>query len=261
MQAQLLKDKVAIITGGSKGIGRAAAELFVREGAKVVITARGKDALDATVAEVTEMGFPGTIVGMQADSSKPEDVNRVVADTVALYGRVDILVNNAGVSNRWSIESSDAADWERIMDINVIGPMHFIKAVLPGMLERESGSIVNVGSLAGIRYMSGTAYTTSKAAIVGLTKSIAFRGAGSGVRCNCVCPGHVETPMAKATAAALAGNEGKFAMSEITNKYVNRDPKLNAHAEQVANAILYFASDMATDVTAQVLAVDPGMFL
>lgn len=261
MDKLLLEGRNAIITGGSKGIGKAAADLFVAEGANVIITARGKEALDATVAEIQAKNYPGNIMGMIADSSSEEDAAAVYAAMKETFGPLDVMVNNAGVASRNSLECTSDEEWNKIMAINVNGPMYYIRQCLPDMLERKSGSIITVSSVAGTRYISGAAYTTSKAAVIGLTKNIAFRGIDDHVRANVVCPGHVDTCLAQTVAALLGDSNSGTPMSKFTDRFLNRGEAYNASPEQLAYAILYFACDMSVHVTGQVLTVDPGTFL
>lgn len=260
MNKLLLENKTVIITGGSKGIGKATADLFVEEGANVVITARGQEALDATVAEISGKGYAGKILGVQADSGNEDDVNRVYKTTVDTFGPLDVMVNNAGTASRNSLECVTDEEWDKIMRVNVTGPMYFCRLALPDMLAQHSGSIINVASVAGTRCISGAAYTTSKAAIIGLTRNLAFRGIDDHVRSNAVCPGHVDTDLAQGV-AKLLGTSSATPMSKFTDRFLNRGPAYNATPEDLANCMLYLASDLSVHVTGQVITVDPGTFL
>lgn len=260
MNRNILDGKVAIVTGGSKGIGRAIAETYVREGAKTVITARGKEALDKAVDEIAAKNYPGEIIGVIADSSKKDDAVHAFDVCIEKFGRIDVMVNNAGISNRFSLECTRDEEWDSIIATNVTGPMYFLRLALEKMLAQKSGSIVTISSAAGVRFFGGAGYTTSKAAIIGLTNNIAFRGVEDGVRANTICPGHVETPMAAAVRGQMQ-TDNRFAMSAITNKYCNRQEKLYVEAEWIANAALYLGSDLSLGVTGQCLTVDGGMFM
>lgn len=260
MDKLLLENKTVIITGGSKGIGKATADLFVQEGANVAITARGKEALEGTVNEIKAKGYAGQIIGIQADSGDEADVERVYKTTTETFGPLDVMVNNAGVASRNSLECVSNDEWNKIMRVNVTGPMYFCRLCLPDMLARQSGSIINVASVAGTRCISGAAYTTSKAAIIGLTRNLAFRGIDDHVRSNAVCPGHVDTCLAQGV-AALLGTSSATPMSKYTDRFLNRGEAYNATPEDLANCMLYLASDMSIHVTGQVITVDPGTFL
>lgn len=261
MNKLLLEGKTAIITGGSKGIGKATADLFASEGANVVITARGEKALNETTDEIKAKGYPGQILGVIADSSKEEDVERVYKTTVDTFGPLDVMVNNAGMASRNSIECVSDDEWNMIMGINVSGPFYFCRLCLPDMLARKSGSIINVASVAGTRFISGCAYTTSKAAIIGLTHNIAFRGIDDHVRCNAVCPGHVNTCMAQTVKEMLGSRPDLTPMSKYTDRFLNRGKEFDASPESLANCMLYLASDLSYQVTSQIITVDPGTFL
>lgn len=260
MNKLLLENKTVIITGGSKGIGKATADLFCEEGANVVITARGKEALDATVAEIEAKNLPGNILGVIADNAVEEDVDNVVKTAEDTFGPIDVLINNAGIASRNSIECVTNDEWNLIMNANVTGTFYYTRLCLPGMLERKSGSIINVSSVAGTRHISGFAYTASKSAIVGMTRNIAFRGIDDHVRCNAVCPGHVDTCMAQ-TVKAMLGDSSLTPMSKFTDRFLNSGKEFDATPEDLANCMLYLASDMSVHVTGQIITVDPGTFL
>ncbi|MCI5935680.1 MAG: SDR family oxidoreductase, partial [Lachnospiraceae bacterium] len=190
-----LQDKVAIITGGNSGVGAATALLFAKEGAKVVITARRQPQLDEVAAKIREAG--GEVLPVVSDISRKGDADAVVAKAVEAYGKVDILVNNAGVLEEGlkPIDRVNDDDLDRILDINTKGTMYCMRAATVEMSKNGSGSIVNVASVAGVMGCGGAAYVSSKAAIIGVTKHTALRFAGTGIRCNAVCPGTIVTPM------------------------------------------------------------------
>lgn len=261
MKALLLEGRTAIVTGGSMGIGRAIAEIFVQEGANVLITARRKNIIEETIAEVEAKGYAGKIMGIPADSALEADAVNAFKTAIDTFGKVDIMVNNAGISNRFALDVMTNEEWDSLISVNLTGPMYYIRLALQHMLERgEGGSIITVSSAVGVRCVGGAAYVTSKAGIIGLTKNIAFRGLDHRIRANSICPGHVETPMAKAVKGQMA-SDSRLPMSKITDNYVNRKPELDVDAEQIAFAALYLASDMSKAVTGQTLTVDAGMFM
>ena len=260
MERLLLEGKTAIVTGGAAGIGRAIVELYVREGANVVFTDLWQESIDKAVEEIKALGYEGKVVGVVADSSVEADAEKAVNTAIENFGGLDIMINNAGIAARWSLEDTDNDLWDKMMDVNLTGPMYYIRLALKHMLEKQSGSIITVSSAMGLRCASGAAYVTSKAGVIGLTRNVAFRGAEAHVRANCICPGHVETPMAKAVKNAM-GTETRTPMSKFTDKYVNRRDELNVDADQIAYACLYLGSDMSKHVTGQAITVDAGMFM
>lgn len=260
MKELLLEGKTAIVTGGGAGIGRSIVEAYVREGANVVFTDLFQETIDKTTEEIKALGYKGNVLGVVADSSVEADAEKAFNLAIDTFGGVDVMINNAGIAARWSLEDTDNALWDRMMDINLTGPMYYIRLALKHMLERKSGSIITVSSAMGLRCASGAAYVTSKAGVIGLTRNVAFRGAEAHVRANCVCPGHVETPMAKSVKNSMA-TETRTPMSKFTDKYVNRTEELNVAPEQIANACLYLGSDMSSAVTGQAITVDAGMFM
>lgn len=257
----LLEGKTAIVTGGSMGIGKAIAEVFVQEGCNVVITARRKNIIDETVAEIEAKGYDGKIIGVVADSAVEADAVNAFNVAIENFGKVDVMVNNAGISNRFALDVMTNEEWDSLINVNLTGPMYYTRLALQHMLERgEGGSIINVSSAMGVRCAGGAAYVTSKAGIIGLTKNIAFRGVDHKIRANSICPGHVETPMALAVRGQM-NTDPRLPMSKITDNYVNRKPELDVDADQIAYAALYLASDMSLAVTGQTITVDAGMFM
>ena len=188
-----LENKVVVITGAASGMGKAMATRFAAEGAKVVAADWHGESLDAAVAEIAATG--AEIIGVQGDVSKRSDAEKIIDEAVAKFGRVDVLCNNAGVMdvNQGVGEVTDEM-WERVIGINLNGPMYLSRKAVPLMVAQGGGSIVNTASLAGIGGgAAGAAYTISKHALVGLTRQTAYRYALEGVRCNAIAAGAVET--------------------------------------------------------------------
>ena len=248
-----LQDKVAIITGGNSGVGAATALLFAKEGAKVVITARRQPQLDEVAAKIREAG--GEVLPVVSDISKKGDADAVVAKAVEAYGKVDILVNNAGVLEEGlkPIDRVNDDDLDRILDINTKGTMYCMRAATVEMSKNGCGSIVNVASVAGVMGCGGAAYVSSKAAIIGVTKHTALRFAGTGIRCNAVCPGTIVTPM-------VAGmNPANMDADMFGQMAKHSDLKVPpCMPEDVANILLFLASDESRAITGQVLVTDFG---
>lgn len=253
-----LAGKVAVISGASSGIGRATMEAFGREGAKVVGTARREERLKEGLEEVERHGGSGIVVA--ADLDKEGSADEVVRAAIEEYGQVDILVCNAGVGWKYGeenpgtmagIHEASLENWRDIIGgVDLEGYFTMIHAALPQMLERESGSIVSVASMAGVTGLyDAHAYTAAKGAIVNLTRSMAISYAKQGVRANCVCPGFIDTAM-------IAPVIGVFDDPTVAGAMVPLGRP--GRAEEMANAILFLASDEASYCTGSVLLADGG---
>ncbi len=251
-----LDGKVAIITGGNSGVGAVTAELFAKECAKVVISARRQAQLDEVAAGIRANG--GEVLAVPTDVSKVEDVENLVAKTVEAYGKVDILVNNAGVleAGLKPIDVFLEEDLERVLDINTKGSMYCTRAAVREMEKNGAGSIINLDSVAGHFGCGGAAYATSKAAVIGLTKHTALRYSGKGIRCNSVCPSTIVTPMtATMNPAELDQNMFGQMMSHMDLKVQPCMPM------DVANILLFLASDESRAITGQIIVSDFGSTL
>ena len=203
-----LKGRSALITGGNTGIGRAIALAYARQGLAVAVAARGREAAEATAAEVRAGG--GTAIAVTLDVADAASLEAGVAQAVAKLGPIDALVNNAGVAESAPFAKTSPEMWERHLRINVSGPYLATRAVLGGMLERGWGRIVNVASLAGLfgaPYVA--AYTASKHALVGLTRALATEVSGKGVTVNAICPGFVATDLAWTGARNIVARTGR----------------------------------------------------
>lgn len=248
-----LDGKVAIITGGNSGIGAKSAELFAKEGAKVVISARREAQLEEVAAGIRAAG--GEVMSVTCDISKSDQCKALVEKTLEAFGTIDILVNNAGVldSGIEAVEKVSDETIDYLIDINTKGTIYVTRECAKVMLEKKSGSIVNVASVAGYCGNGGAAYVASKAAVIGLTKNIAMRAAESKVRCNAVCPGTVVTPM------TMGLQKDKLDMDMLSAMNKHADNSLPpCMPEEVANVLLFLASDEASAVTGQVMVVDHG---
>lgn len=256
MDAQMLKDKVAIITGASYGMGQTMAELFAEEGAAVVLTARHQDKLDAVVEGIRAKG--GRAVGVVADVTSAEDTERVFETAVKEFGTLDILINNAGIGEQKMIDETDDAWAHYVTDINLIGPMRYIREALKIFMPKNDGVIINISSVNGTRPFCGATYTATKGALNTLTKNVAMRLINTNIRCNAVAPGATVTP---AHLANKAGEQpGGAEMLQYSGHYVYF-PGPECDPLDQAYACLYLASKMGRHVKGQVLQVCNGAFL
>ena len=249
-----LEGKTAVITGGNSGVGEAAALLFAREGANVVISARRAAALEEVAAKIREEG--GSVLAVPTDISKKEDCENLIQKTVETFGGIDILVNNAGVLDTGlkAIDKYSDEELQEIIGINQIGTMQCIKAALAHM--KSGASIVNVASVAGYNGGGGAAYVSTKAALIGITKHTALLLAKQAIRCNAICPGTIVTPMTAGMKPELLDMGMMGAMSKHNDLSVSP-----CQAEDVANILLFFASDESKAITGQIIVSDFGASL
>ncbi len=190
-----LEGKVALVTGGSRGIGRAIAIALAREGAKVAVAGRAPDMIKETMGLVAP--FSAAALGLLADVRKPDDVREMVETTLAELGPIDILVNNAGIARFAPILKSTVEDWQAMLDVNLIAPLLCTQAVLPSMIERKRGWIINIASSSSVKgYVDQSGYCASKHALLGFAKVLALETRSHGIRVHCICPGGVDTEMA-----------------------------------------------------------------
>jgi NAD(P)-dependent dehydrogenase (short-subunit alcohol dehydrogenase family) len=244
------KDKVALITGGTSGIGRATAVAFAREGAKVVVTGRREREGQETVDLIKKAG--GQAIFLKTDVAKEADVKAMVEKTVATYGHLDYAFNNAGIEQLPTplLEQTEEA-FDQIININVKGVWLSMKHEIPQMLKNGGGAIVNMASVAGLIGFPGIPiYIASKHAVLGLTKSVALEYAKSGIRINAVSPAAIETDMVD----RFVGKEGDARQQLASMHPMGRMGK----PEEIADAVIYLCSDRASFVTGQSLALDGG---
>ena len=241
-----LKDKVAIITGGSRGIGFATADAFLREGATVILTASSQASADKAVSQLREKYPHATVAGISPDLSNLESVRNAFMIATAQYGCVDILVNNAGVSESTPFMDYTEETFDKVMDLNVKGVFNATRAASECMIARGSGVILSTSSMVSISGQpSGFAYPASKFAVNGLTVSLARELGPKGIRVNAVAPGITETDMMKAVP------------KEVIEPMIQRIPlRRLGQPEDIANAFVFLASDEASYITGVVLSVD-----
>lgn len=246
---QKLKDSVALVTGASRGIGRAIALAFASEGAKVVVNyARNPQAAESVVKEITDAG--GEAIALQADVSKAEDVDALVSQTQEKFGKIDILVNNAGITRDTLLIRMKPEDWQAVIDLNLTGVFLCTRAVSKLMLKQKRGRIINITSVAGQMGNPGQAnYSAAKAGVIGFTKTIAKELASRGVTVNAVAPGFIETDMT----SDLKNTEEILKFIPLS-RY--------GKPEEVAGMVRFLAADPAAAyITGQVFNVDGGMVM
>ena len=246
----LLDGKVAIVTGASRGIGRATALRLAQEGAKVVVNYAGNlAAAEKTVDDIKQAG--GEAILFQADVASPQAAVELVKAATAAFGRIDILVNNAGITRDNLLVFMKEDDWDAVMNTNLKGVFNCTKAVAKTMIKQRAGRIINLTSVVGITGNAGqTNYAASKAGVIGFTKAAAKELAGRSITVNAVAPGYITTDMSAAmTEQAKAEFAKTIPMSRLGTP------------EDVAEAVLFLASDAANYITGQILNVDGGMVM
>ena len=246
---EALADKVAIITGSSRGIGKAAAIALASEGAKVVVNyASSSGAAESVVKEIEEMG--GEAIALKADVSKADQVDELIKTTMDKFGRIDVLVNNAGIARDTLLLRMKPEDWQAVIDLNLTGVFLCTRAVSKIMLKQRSGRIVNISSVSGLMGNPGQAnYSAAKAGVIGFTKTVAKELAPRGVTANVVAPGFIATDMTE-----------DLKNTEEILKYI---PLARyGQPEEVAGLIRFLAADPAAAyITGQVMNVDGGMVM
>ena len=244
----LLKGKVAIITGASRGIGESIARSFIAQGAIVAFTYRSSEE-KAKELEKSLTAGGGQARGFKSDASKMEDAENLVKEVLETYGGIDIVVNNAGITDDTLLMRMSEDQWDRVMNVNLKSCFNLTKSVLRTMLKARSGSIINISSVVGVQGNAGQAnYAASKAGILGFTKSVALELGSRSIRCNAIAPGFIETEMtAKLDEATVQGWRDAIPL------------KRGGSPEDVANACIFLASDMSSYVTGQTLNVCGGM--
>jgi len=247
-----LKNKVALITGGTSGIGEATALLFAREGARVGITGRNAQRGSDVVHRIEEFG--GQAIFLAADVSSAAECARSVSEMIGRFGCIDILFNNAGVFYPQTALECSEREWDEQIDVNLKGTFLMSKSALPGMIARKSGVIVNNASGWGI--VGGdhaVAYCASKGGVVLMTKAMAIDHGPDGIRVNCICPGDVETPMLPAD-AKMRGLKWEDYIGGCANRPLGRVGTV----DEIAKAVLFLASDDSSFMTGAALVVDGG---
>lgn len=244
----MLKDKIALVTGGSRGIGRSIALKLAENGAKIAINyANNSEKADGVIEEIKDLGVDA--ISIKADVSSEEDVKSLIKSVEKDLGKIDILVNNAGITRDNLLIRMKTEDFEDVLDVNLKGTFLCTKAVSRAMMKKKYGKIINITSVVGIVGNAGQAnYSASKAGVIGFTKSIAKELASRGIRVNAVAPGFIDTEMTQV-------------LSEEIKEQMLEGIPLNelGDAEDVANTVVFLASNKSDYITGQVISVDGGM--
>lgn len=246
-----LQDKVAVVTGAGSGMGKQIALLYAKEGAKVAVSDLKPEAAGEVVEEIESNG--GVAFAITANVEKEEDIQNLIDTTVQKYGTLDILVNNAGMMDNFEpIEAVTDERWNKIMNVNAMGPVRAIRKAIPLFKAKGYGVIVNIASAGGLHgSRAGVIYTASKHAVIGVTKNVGFQYANLGIRCNAIAPGSVNTNIGTTIYAP-----DEFGM-ERAMAGINLSPRVG-EAEEIAKVALFLASDDASFVNATTITVDGG---
>lgn len=248
-----LENKVSVITGAGSGMGKEIALLFAAEGSKVIATDIDQKRLDALKIEMKEKG--GEVTTLISNIAKEEDIENMISVAVSTYGTLDILVNNAGIMDHFApVAELENAMWEKVMKVNVDGPFKAMRSALKIFLKKGNGVIVNIASIGGLNgARAGAAYTASKHAVIGLTKNTGYMYSKSGIRCNAIAPGAVNTNI---------GDTIDFSkITPLVNERIMPGMALNPRTgepSEIAKVALFLASDDSSFVNASVITVDGG---
>jgi 3-oxoacyl-[acyl-carrier protein] reductase len=244
-----MKDKVAVVTGGNRGIGKAIALAFAQKGASVAICGTNEATLKETAVEIEKLGVKA--LAQKVDVSKSADVEVFAKAVLEGFGKIDILVNNAGITKDNLLVRMSEQDWDDVLAINLKGTFLMTKAFVKSMMKARVGRIINITSIIGVRGQAGQAnYAASKAGIIGLTKTTAREFASRNVTCNAIAPGFIQTDMTKALGEKAAEElKGQIPLGFL------------GETSDIANTVLFFASDEARYITGQVICVDGGMVI
>lgn len=244
-----MKGKIALVTGGAQGIGKAICETLAAFGGTVIVSDLNLSGAEKTASELSDKGYAASAA--EVNVADADSVKRMAADIRSQYGKLDILVNNAGITRDTLLIRMKDADWDAVLSVNLKGVFQCMKAVLPMMSKQRYGRIINISSIVGVIGNAGQAnYAASKAAVIGLTKTVAREYAARGITVNVVAPGFIETAMTADLPEAIQADLKK----QIPQGKLGQP-------SDIADAVCFFASDQAAYVTGQVLHVNGGMYM
>ncbi len=245
----ILNGRVAIITGAAQGIGKAVAIKFAKEGADIVVSDINLDLAEATAREIEQLGRKS--LALKVDVSKPDETEKMAEDVLKAFGRIDILVNNAGITRDTLLMRMKKEDWDLVLNVNLSGTFNCAKAVVKHMVKARSGKIINISSVVGLMGNAGQVnYSSSKAGVIGFTKSLARELASRSINVNAIAPGFIDTDMTK----VLPEKERQLLVNQIPLSRLGLP-------EDVANCAKFLASDEAGYITGQVIQVNGGMYM
>lgn len=246
----MLEGKTALVTGGTRGIGRAISLHLAADGADIAIFAtRGNEASAAVLQEIEAMGRKAAF--FTCNVADADAVNAAVGSVIETFGKIDILVNNAGITRDMLLLQMKEEDFDQVMDVNLKGSFHMVKACIRPFVKQRSGRIINISSVVGMMGNAGQVnYAASKAGIIGLTKSIAKEYASKGITCNAVAPGYIQTEMTE----ALSEQAAQTILNQVPVKRYGTP-------EDVAGAVTFLAQDTTSYITGEVIKVDGGMYI
>jgi meso-butanediol dehydrogenase / (S,S)-butanediol dehydrogenase / diacetyl reductase len=250
-----LKGKVVLITGGGTGLGTAIAQRFVKDGAKIVISGRRKEKLDAVAKTMPK----GSVLVCAGDVTVDADIKRMVDETLKFGGKIDALVNNAALDIKGNITDLAPDDWRKVIETDLTGPFLMMRAVLPAMMKAKSGSIINIASLGGTRCLPVCpAYCTSKAGLIMLTQQVALDYGKYNIRVNAVCPGGIDTELLDEMIIPLSKVVGKTKQDGLDYFSKNVPLRRVSKPEEITGICSYLASDDSTFMTGSALLIDGG---
>jgi len=255
-----IKGKVAIVTGGARGIGAGIVEGFAKEGANIVISDIMFDDAQGLAKKLANGG--ANVLAVRTDVTKKSDTENLVSATLHEFGKIDILVNNAGVLKVTSFVDLDEEEWDRVNDVNAKGTYMISRAVVPHMITAKQGKIVNISSLAGKRGSPGLAhYSASKFAIIGITQTLAKELGEYNINVNAVCPGILRTQMWEAILDGRATRQG-IPREQIWDEWIEQIPlKRPQTTEDIANVVLFLSSEVARNITGEAISVNGGLWM
>jgi NAD(P)-dependent dehydrogenase (short-subunit alcohol dehydrogenase family) len=250
-----LTGKVAVVTGGGAGIGKAVAEAFGRQGAAVVVVDVNHELAQAVTQGICGEG--GQAIAVHADVSKNADAQRIAAEAVQAFGGIDYLVNNAGIQTYGTVVDTDEETWDRTLDVNLKGVYLVSKYCIPEIARRGGGSVINIASVQGLASQRRVAaYAASKGAVIAMTRTMALDHAPEKIRVNCICPGSVDTPMLRYAATVFAEDNPEQAIKEWGGLHALGRV---GQPGEIANVVLFLASDASSFMTGSMVVVDGGL--